>query len=60
MGRSRWIAIAERQHKDVLLRGRCEREAQGILIRRMRIKTPRSVPSLFAYFWATAKSRSLG
>ncbi|HSJ41765.1 MAG TPA: hypothetical protein VK955_12025, partial [Xanthobacteraceae bacterium] len=25
--------------------------AQGILIRRMRIKTPRSVPSLFGYFF---------
>jgi hypothetical protein len=46
MGRSRWIAIAERQHTDVLSRGRHEREAQGILIRRKRIKTPRSVPSL--------------
>jgi hypothetical protein len=32
-----------------------EREVQGILIRRKRIKTPRSVPSLFGYFLGNAK-----
>ncbi len=49
------IAIAERQYRDVLSRGRREREAQGILRRRMRRKTPRSVPTLLGYFLGNAK-----
>jgi hypothetical protein len=54
-GRSRWIAIAERSTRMYCREGRPEREAQGILIRRKRIKTPRPVPSLFGYFLGNAK-----